>query len=32
MCRILMPIKPEYVDEILAGRKKYEYRNNQIFW
>lgn len=26
MCSILMPIKPEYVDEILAGRKKYEYR------
>lgn len=26
MCRILMPIKPEYVDEILAERKKYEYR------
>lgn len=26
MCRILMPINPEYVDEILAGRKKYEYR------
>lgn len=26
MCIILMPINPEYVDEILAGRKKYEYR------
>ena len=26
MCRILMPINPKYVDEILAGRKKYEYR------
>lgn len=26
MCRILMPINPEYVDEILAERKKYEYR------
>lgn len=26
MCRILMPINPEYVDEILAGRKRYEYR------
>lgn len=26
MCRILMPINPEYVEEILAGRKKYEYR------
>lgn len=26
MCRILMSINPKYVDEILAGRKKYEYR------
>lgn len=26
MCRILMSINPIYVDEILAGRKKYEYR------
>ena len=26
MCIILMPIKPKYVDEILSGRKKYEYR------
>jgi len=26
MCKILMPINPEYVDEILSGRKKYEYR------
>ena len=26
MCKILMPINPEYVEEILAGRKKYEYR------
>lgn len=26
MCRILMPINPEYVDQILSGRKKYEYR------
>lgn len=26
MCKILMPIKPEYVNEILSGRKKYEYR------
>lgn len=26
MCTILMPINPQYVDEILAGRKKYEYR------
>ena len=28
MCRILMPINPEYVYEILAGRKKHEYRKN----
>ena len=26
MCKILMPINPEYVDEILSGTKKYEYR------
>ena len=26
MCKILMPINPCYVEEILAGRKKYEYR------
>ncbi len=26
MCKILMSINPEYVDEILSGRKKYEYR------
>lgn len=26
MCKILMPIKPIYVDEILSGRKKFEYR------
>ena len=26
MCKILMPIKPQYVDEILLGNKKYEYR------
>ena len=26
MCKILMPINPEYVDEILMGNKKYEYR------
>lgn len=26
MCKILMSIKPEYVHEILIGRKKYEYR------
>ena len=29
MCKILMPINPEYVDEILAGRKKYEYRKTK---
>ena len=26
MCRILMSINPEYVDKILNGKKKYEYR------
>lgn len=26
MCKILMPINPCYVEEILTGRKKYEYR------
>ena len=26
MCKILMPINPVYVEEILSGRKKYEYR------
>lgn len=26
MCKILMSINPEYVDEILSGNKKYEYR------
>lgn len=26
MSKILMPINPEYVDEILSGNKKYEYR------
>ena len=26
MCKILMPINPEYVDEILSGNTKYEYR------
>lgn len=26
MCKILMPINPKYVEMILSGRKKYEYR------
>ena len=26
MCTILMSINPEYVDKIIAGNKKYEYR------
>lgn len=26
MCNILMPINPKYVDKILTGNKKYEYR------
>lgn len=29
MSKILVPIKPEYVDEILIGRKKYEYRKTR---
>ena len=29
MCKILMPINPEYVDEILSGNKKYEYRKTK---
>ena len=30
MCKVLMSIKPEYVDEILSGRKKYEYRKTRL--
>lgn len=26
MCKILLPIKPKYVNQILAGSKKYEFR------
>ncbi len=26
MSKILMPINPKFVDEILSGKKKYEYR------
>jgi len=26
MSKILMPINPEYVEKILSGKKKYEYR------
>ncbi len=29
MCKILMSINPEYVEEILAGRKKFEYRKTK---
>lgn len=29
MCKLLMSIKPEYVNEILSGRKKYEYRTKK---
>lgn len=29
MCKILMPIKPEYVEKILSGRKRYEYRKTK---
>lgn len=28
MSTILLPIKPEYVDKILSGEKKYEFRRN----
>ena len=26
MCKIVLPIKPEYVERIIAGEKTYEYR------
>lgn len=26
MCKILMSINPQYVEQILSGKKKYEYR------
>lgn len=29
MCRILLSIKPEYVDKILTGAKKFEYRKTR---
>lgn len=29
MCKILMPINPQFVEEILTGRKKYEYRKTK---
>lgn len=29
MCRILLPINPEYVDKILAQTKRFEYRKNR---
>lgn len=29
MCKILMPINPKYVDKILSGKKKYEYRKTK---
>ena len=29
MCNILMSIKPQYVEKILSGNKKYEYRKNR---
>ncbi len=30
MCRVLMPIKPEYAIQILEGRKTFEYRKNKF--
>lgn len=29
MCKVLMSINPEYVDKILAGTKKYEFRKTK---
>lgn len=29
MCNILMPINPKYVDKIISGNKKYEYRKKR---
>lgn len=29
MCKILMSINPKYVEEILSGNKKYEYRRTK---
>lgn len=26
MCKVILPIRPKYVEEILNGTKKYEYR------
>lgn len=30
MCKVLMPIRPEYATKILKGSKKYEYRKNKF--
>lgn len=30
MCRVLMPIKPEYAIQILEGSKTFEYRKNRF--
>ena len=30
MCKVLMPIKPEYAKQILNGTKTYEYRKNEF--
>lgn len=29
LCKILLPIKPEYVEKIFSGEKKYEYRKTK---
>ena len=29
MCKLLMSINPEHVDNILAGTKKFEFRKNK---
>ena len=30
MCKVLMPIKPEYAMQILEGSKTFEYRKNRF--
>lgn len=30
MCKVLMPIKPEYAEQILAGTKTFEYRKTRF--
>lgn len=30
MCRVLLPIKPQYAMQILSGKKTFEYRKNKF--